>query len=1166
MAILKAKQNNNYPAPKNILLGCWNVHGLFSLDGSKLNDSELLHNIEQVDICALLETWMSPEHNQHLFELQGYYIYNKLCKKRTKGRGSGGISLCIKKEIKKGVKIMDVLNGNCIWLKMDKNFFGNEADIFIGVWYIPPNINEDWCEGMEELICKYKDKGEVILMGDMNARIGTCNECILYDNNDNVEVPENYVHDEMMKRVSSDIKVNSYGRKLLKMCTSLQMRVLNGRTLGDLNGGFTCWQWNGRSVVDYIIVQSDKQKSVKWFKVLAPSHISDHSMICCSYQMDGRKNITKDRTNTAVFPDRYVWQKDSETKFREGLLKNNNKINRIQRNTYQTRDSSIDRMCKDITHVYIDTAQISLKKKKKIKKKYKQHKWYDKSCSDLKNMVISAGKLLAKYNRDPQVCGNYIKLKNQYKKLVKKKKHSFNEVLFEQIAKFENNNPTEFWKLINNIKDTKSTTEGIDIQIWKDFFSKLHNPKEGKSKFTEEISKKLEELLNSNQANVILDKSISEQEIWNAAKKMKNKKATGLDGISNEMVKTSLSHMSKVLCNFFNKILIAQVFPHEWAISYIHPIHKKGPKDNPDNHRGISISSCLGKLFTLILSNRLTAFLEEEGIIPLEQIGFKAKHRTADHILVLKALIDEMKRKGRPLFACFVDLKKAYDSIWHNGLLYKLCKYKVGSTFINIIQNMYTKMKSCVKIDSWLSEFFPVNVGTRQGCNLSPTLFNLYLADLPLYMKQHNCKPVLIGDTEINMLMYADDLVVLSYKECDLQHSLGALEEYCQKWKLQINVQKTKIMSFNKRNDSKFKYKIYNTEIEKVKQFCYLGVIFTPSGKVTATVKRLANKASKAYYMYRNFFNHYNGTKVNVLLKLFDSLCSPILLYCSEVWGTYHKLNSITESDIQNDLRDLSKVYEQVHIKCCKQILGVTKNATNILCLNELGRLPMIYNVLKRMIKYYHNLVTQDGEKHLTTKLLNTNTQYPIPIQNKIKILGNYFGIGLEQLKTKEKVGQLLDKLKHTMTKDMETQLKEKSTVSSRVRLYTLIKKNFGRANYLDFIKDAELRRLMTKARISNHCWPVETLRYGSYNIPYQERRCHLCLNKIGNEFHYMMACSNEKLVMERNVLRAMINRLCPDFGKLSMESQFLYLMSGNDEQITVYTSNYLKNIQSVVK
>ena len=138
----KRKYVKNEPVLRNIKLGSWNIHWLYSLDKSKLSDTELIDSIRQLDICALLETWMSPTHNPDLFEIEGYYIYNKRCRTFTKCRGSGGISICIKMYIKKGVKIIDTVANHCMWLKIYKTFFGNQSDIYIGVWYIPPNSQD----------------------------------------------------------------------------------------------------------------------------------------------------------------------------------------------------------------------------------------------------------------------------------------------------------------------------------------------------------------------------------------------------------------------------------------------------------------------------------------------------------------------------------------------------------------------------------------------------------------------------------------------------------------------------------------------------------------------------------------------------------------------------------------------------------------------------------------------------------------------------------------------------------------------------------------------------------------------------------------------------------------------------------------------------------------
>ena len=128
----------------------------------------------------------------------------------------------------------------------------------------------------------------------------------------------------------------------------------------------------------------------------------------------------------------------------------------------------------------------------------------------------------------------------------------------------------------------------------------------------------------------------------------------------------------------------------------------------PPNYRGICISSCLEKLFCSILNNRLLNFSQKHKIIHHSQIGFLPGHCTSNHIFPLKTLIEKhvtRAPKGK-LYTCFVDLKKAFESIWHQGLLYKLLKHNIGGTFYEIISNMYLQSKCCVKNGYNQSEFF----------------------------------------------------------------------------------------------------------------------------------------------------------------------------------------------------------------------------------------------------------------------------------------------------------------------------------------------------------------------------------------------------------------------------------------------------------------------------
>ena len=182
-------------------------------------------------------------------------------------------------------------------------------------------------------------------------------------------------------------------------------------------------------------------------------------------------------------------------------------------------------------------------------------------------------------------------------------------------------------------------------------------------------------------------------------------------------------------------------------------IYKADDPSDPNNYRGITICSNLGKLFNSVVNKRLDTFLDKNNIIHPAQIGFTKKGRTTDHVFIVKSLIDKYcnSKDGR-LYACFIDFHKAFDSVIHNGMKLKLLQMNVGNKFYDIIENMYNKSTSCVKVDNSVTTSFDVRLGVRQGDNLSPNLFKVFINDLPSYI-QSSIDSVKLKTKEIDFLM-----------------------------------------------------------------------------------------------------------------------------------------------------------------------------------------------------------------------------------------------------------------------------------------------------------------------------------------------------------------------------------------------------------------------------
>ena len=204
----------------------------------------------------------------------------------------------------------------------------------------------------------------------------------------------------------------------------------------------------------------------------------------------------------------------------------------------------------------------------------------------------------------------------------------------------------------------------------------------------------------------------------------------------------------------------------------------------------------------MMLYQRIMTVLSDKDIIDKCQIGFMKGNRATDHILTLKSLVNKyVNDNNKKLYACFVDFKKASDSVNQQKMFYKLQKSGINGKILNLLRSIYDKSFCSLKINGKFTQFFKYEKGVLQGNPLSPILFNVYINDLFEELSKVNKSPVTLnGKDKIFALMFADDLIILSTSEKGLQDSLNILDSYCQKWDLEVNLKKTKCMIFKEGN------------------------------------------------------------------------------------------------------------------------------------------------------------------------------------------------------------------------------------------------------------------------------------------------------------------------------------------------------------------------------
>ena len=247
------------------------------------------------------------------------------------------------------------------------------------------------------------------------------------------------------------------------------------------------------------------------------------------------------------------------------------------------------------------------------------------------------------------------------------------------------------------------------------------------------------------------------------------------------------------------------------------------------------------------------------------------------------------------MYACFVDYDKAFDKVDRLQLWIKLLHSNISGKIFNVVHNLYAKAKS--RVNGELSNTFPCQVGVRQSDSLSPLLFAIYLSDLNKFLSEH-CEglklvPALASEfifdekllyyLKLYILMYADDTVVLAESEDEMQKSLNTLHEYCEEWKLKINVTKTKIMIFSRGKIRNLPDLMFgNSKIEVVFEYNYLGIIFNYNGNFTKAIKSLYDKGSKAMFSLLRKSRSLQ-LPIDLQLHLFDKVVTPVILYGCEV-------------------------------------------------------------------------------------------------------------------------------------------------------------------------------------------------------------------------------------------------------------------------------------------
>ena len=1115
-----------------------NVHGNLE---KKLQCNNFIDKFKHRDIIIFSECWT---HDNSVIEIPGY---KKIVKHRPKvkraKRCSGGVCMFYKESISRGILELnwDQFEDG-ILARLDKVFFGFEEHVYLLCPYIKPStssrnpINTDISpfEFVIDKVAELSPQGQIIIIGDLNSRCSDLTDIHLYDQDDvDYEVNEHdltytdFVNNNMsIKRTNQDKCVNENGRMLMRLCNMSSLLPLNGR-FGkdkDIGNNTYCERRKNKlykSTVDYVLCTKRLIYGLVDFEIEPPNIFSDHAQINVVIHCNILTIPTNDPVNACQNDQFKVnWRVDEKEQFVDTLCNPEseqylneiiNFLNEAPTIDEHDIDECMNKFCNVIKNA--GNPHVSKSTSKTSTARDRSNSWFDEELKNMKIMFDLHEKAYRVTHNDEDrliMC----KTRNQYRKLcrIKRKQTEINKA--SELFLLSKSNPKQFWK---SFKRRTNKSGNCDFNK---YFKELYDLTPEVNVNEGEISYVCNGTTQCN-TDIMLDSSITADELSKAINALKNNKACGMDGIINEFMKNSTSLVKDTMLKLFNTILDSGIFPSQWAIGEIVPVFKKGDINDPNCYRGITLISCLAKLFTMIINKRLNLWAEVNAVLTEVQFGFRKDKSTTDCLFILHGLIEHSLGKSETLYCSFVDLTRAFDGLDRKVLWYKLHENGISCKVINLIKDMYSKIKLRVKspfnasrsssndgninhdndveTDQISDFFFTSNAGVFQGESLSPFLFSMYVNDLSNYLDNVNEVGIDIDQMVLTALMFADDMAVFSKSRKGLQNGLNALHEYCLKWGLKVNTSKTKCVAF--KNGGRIglldSWSYDGSNLETVNQFKYLGFDFGSSGKFAKGLKGVLDKSYKALFSLKSIIYQYPELTVNNQLLLFNSLVEPVLSYGSEVWG-------FSQAD----------KLETLYLRYLKNMLCVRSSTPSCFVYKESNVFPLIVNRYVRIFKYWLKIISLPNSslvKRVYNLLVNDMLTADDDITNWVTLLKSMLekhGMGFiwhQQQYLNNTNSFIISFFKKRINDIYSQNINASISLVSNTRLYKHLNAYSVNNAYLFTIQDKYIRRAITKFRLGSHNLMIERGRW--LNLEVVDRQCMVC-NKIEDEYHVIVECT----------------------------------------------------------
>ncbi|MCG8092513.1 MAG: hypothetical protein JAZ17_02615 [Candidatus Thiodiazotropha endolucinida] len=883
-----------------------------------INIQSLYPKLDQVkceaqsyDIIVFTESWLKPDIKDENITIENFMPPQRADRVDRPG---GGVVIYAKDSLfLKRRKDLEIRGLEAVWVEIKVK----SKILLVGGFYRPPNSNNDYFDLIAESVDRAHNANisDILITGDFNYN--------------------------MLSGENNRIKDLIYQYNLKQIITEPTHFTENSSTLIDL----------------FLI---SNEANVLYSEVIDP-FIPDQVRYHCPILL-----LLKFLRPIAKSIKRKIWnyaQADFDL-YRSHLLASNIE-NDVKNN--EDIDQNVDLISKAIA----DASERAIPHKI-VTIRPNDHPWI---TSSIRKLIRKRKRAYKKYKRtsNQHYWDKYKRLRNNCVTEIRESKKSYYEKL-ERLLSTENVNSKLFWKtskqLLNlNKSSTKIPTlllNGVNAEseidkanMLNDYFS-LQNLINDQNKYLPYL-----DLYTDNTLDSI---TISVQEVKDVLENLDRNKAHGPNHMSPCLLKEGATVLSKPLSVVFNRSLRQGYFPSCWKDGYLTPIHKKDDKSSPTNYRPISLLDPVGKVMERCVHKHLFNYIQENQILTPFQSGFVPGDSTTFQLLHTYHAFCEAVDSGKEVRAVFCDISKAFDRVWHRGLLYKLSRTGCSDHVIKWFSSYLSNRRQCVILSGTTSQWASVYAGVPQGSILGPLLFLVYINDI-------------VKNINSSIRLFADDTSLYITVENPqtaaniMNRDLGTISQWALAWLVDFNAKKTMSLLITlKRNPTLHPQLLMNgTVISESSSHKHLGITLSNTCSWTEHITTVTESAWTRLNLLRALKFKINRA---ALEKIYVAFIRPLLEYSDSVWD-----NCSTEC--KNNL-------ESIHNEAGRIVSGATKLCSIEKLLAELGWETLQARRTKHKLVVFYKIInglTPDYLSDLVPPLVGDSNPYNLRNANAIQCI-----------------------------------------------------------------------------------------------------------------------------------------------------------------------------------